>query len=135
MIITDALATRLEAAEAIDAAGCAEAACHEIPDCGAEVAAIAGGVIAFCGIVSPLTHALGVGMHGPVTEEQVAEIEEFFQSRGAGVSIDLCPHADPSLREILVARGYRLAEMSNVLVRSLKAEDVWPAAVTVEQAA
>lgn len=134
MIVTDALARRLEAAEAIDAAGCAEAACKLDPEIGATAAAVAGGVIAFCGVTSPLTHALGVGMHAAVTEEEIAEIEEFFFSRGASVSIDVCPHADPSLREILVSRGYRMAEMSNVLVRALTPGEQWPVGIPVETA-
>jgi GNAT superfamily N-acetyltransferase len=66
-----------------------------------------------------LTHALGLGLHGPVTDGQIAEVEHFFQSRGAAVAIDLSPHADPSLRDILSSRGYRISDMSNVLVRLL----------------
>ena len=134
MIITDALARRLEAAEAIDAAGGAEAACKVDPSSDAITCAVAGGVLAFCGAVSPLTHALGIGMHSAVTEEHLNEIEQFFFSRGAGVSIDVCPHADPSLRELLVERGYRLAEMNNVLVRALTPSEQWPVDVPVETA-
>jgi hypothetical protein len=135
MIVTDALARRLEAAEAIDAAGCAEAACKVDSDCDPVVRGIAGGVIVFCGAASPLTHALGVGMHGSVTEEEIAEIELFFFSRGAGVALDVCPHADATLREVLVSRGYRLAEMNNVLVRALGPGEHWPVDLQIEPAA
>ena len=135
MIITDDVARRLEAAEAIDAAGCAEAACKVDPKSDSVTSAVAGGVLAFCGAVSPLTHAIGIGMHSPVTEDHLHEVEEFFFSRGAGVSVDVCPHADPSLRELLVERGYRLAELNNVLVRALQPGEHWDVKLPIEAAA
>jgi hypothetical protein len=119
MIITDELARRLEYAEAVDASGCVDAACRLDPSLGAATAAVAGGFLTFCGPESPLTHAVGTGMHGPVTPDEVREIEQFFQSRGAPVAIDICPHADPTLRDILSQRGYRMTEFNNVLVRKL----------------
>lgn len=122
MIITDALARRLEYAEAVDAAGCVDAACVLDQACGASAMAIAGGVLTFCGPESPLTHAIGIGMHGTVTAEEISEIEHYFQSRGATVAIDVCPHSDPSLRELLAERSYRAGEYNNVLVRALPAE-------------
>jgi len=121
VIITDALASRLEYAEAVDGAGCVDAACRLNRDIGAAVAGVAGGVLTFCGVDSPLTHATGVGMNGPVTVEEVDAIEHFFLSRGAAVAIDVCPHSDPTLRDILSQRGYRITEFSNVVVRELPA--------------
>jgi hypothetical protein len=73
-------------------------------------------------------------MHGPVTEEEIAEIEAFFFSRGAAVSLDLCPHADMTLRDVLVSRGYRVAEMNNVLVRGLQPDQHWPVGADVRPA-
>ena len=120
MIISDELAQRLEAAEAVDAAECAEAACAVDADCAPAVEGAAGGILTFCGAVSPLTHALNLAMHGPITEPELDEIEAFFRTRGAPVVVDLCPHSDPSLRDLLSARTYRMSEMNNVLVRSLE---------------
>lgn len=120
--ITDALARRLETAEAVDAAGCAEAQSNLDVTSGASVKPVAGGVAVFCGVGSPLTHALGIGMHGPVTADDLDDIELFFEERGAIVTLDVCPHADVSLRELVSQRGYRVAEFVNVLVRSLAAE-------------
>lgn len=134
MIITDSIARRLEGAEAGDAADCVESANRQDPDCCATAKEIAGGVIAFCGNGSPLTHAIGAGLRGVVTGDELGEIEDFYFSRGAGVSIDLCPHADPGLRELLVARGYELAEMNNVLVRALQPEDSWSVSISIEAA-
>ena len=136
MIVTDELAQRLEAAEAVDAAECAEAACAVDSDCAPTAQGAGGGILTFCGASSPLTHALGVAMHGPVTETDLESIEEFFRSRGAPVVVDICPHSDPSLRELLSARGYRISDMNNVLVRSLQLSESWPATsgISIERA-
>lgn len=99
-----ALARRIELADAMNAAGCGES----IP--------VAGGFAAFCGAGSPLTHAIGVAMSVPITEAEFDVMEDFYRSRGANVNIDFCPHADPSLPELLGARGYRIVECNNVLV-------------------
>jgi GNAT superfamily N-acetyltransferase len=113
-----ALARRLEAAEAANAKGCtaihAEAASMDV----------AGGCAVFVGAESPLTHAVGIGLSGPVRVEEIAALEEFFRDRGAKVAIDLCPLADAGLLPLLGERGYRLTEFSNVLVRRLAGREI-----------
>lgn len=103
MFLDRALAQRIEDAESLNASGCGEA----VP--------VAGGYAAFAGAGSALTHAIGLGMHGPVTASEFDRMEEFYRSRGAWVNLDFCPHADPSLLELLGSRGYRIVECSNVL--------------------
>src|SRR5436190_9540153 len=105
-----ALARRLEAAEAANSRGCAGQP-------GAALLEIGGGCAIFGGAGSPLTQAVGIGLNGPVSVAAVREIETFFHSRGAPVSIDLCPLADPSLLETLAARGCRPSQFNNVLVK------------------
>jgi GNAT superfamily N-acetyltransferase len=118
MIFADAmLARRLEAAEAANARGC----CAADP---ANVLEIAGGCAIFVGAGSPLTQAVGLGLNGPVTSTQIDELEGFFHARGGPVSIDLCPHADPAFVEALAARGYRMTEFNNVLVRRLEGVEI-----------
>ena len=90
-----ALARRLEAAEAANASGCTPSS----PD--AAFLDIAGGCAIFVGADSPLTQAVGIGLHGPVSAAEVDALECFFRTRDAKVSIDLCPLADPGLLEIL----------------------------------
>lgn len=107
------LARRLEAAEALNARSCTAS-----PP-GAAFLEIAGGCAIFVGADSPLTQVVGIGLQGPVGEPEVDTIEAFFRSRDAGVSIDLCPLADPGLLEILGRRGYRATEFNNVLVRRI----------------
>ena len=112
-----ALARRIEAAEAANARGCSAP-----PSC--PVLEIAGGCAIFAGVDSPLTQAVGIGLNGPVTTQELTALEAFFRSRGARVSLDLCPLADASLIAELSERGYRAAEFNNVLVKSLAGMEI-----------
>ncbi len=115
MLVTQALAQRLEITEAADGAACAEAEWLLTPHSPAAVKPVAGGFLLFLGAHSPLTHALAIGMHGPVSEADLDEIEHFYRSRDSWITIDLCPLADATLRDLLVRRGYRLNEFANVM--------------------
>ena len=114
MVFSDLqLARRLESAEAANARGCTaihpEAASLEV----------AGGCAVFVGAESPLSHAVGVGLNGPVKDAELDQLEAFFRCRGGQVSIELCPLADPGLVTVLGERGYRVTEFNNVLVKRL----------------
>jgi GNAT superfamily N-acetyltransferase len=113
-----ALARRIEDAEARNARGCT--AIHP----GAASIEAAGGVAVFAGAESPLSHAVGMGLCGPVTEEQLREVELFFRARGARPAVDLCPLAHPSLVELLGKRGYRVTQFDNVLVKRLAGTEI-----------
>jgi len=108
-----ALARRIEAAEAAIARGCADG------QPGAAVLEIAGGTVVFQGADSPLSQAVGLGLNGVVREDELNAIEAFFRSRGAPVTIDLCPLADAAFVECMGRRGYRITEFNNVLVKPL----------------
>jgi GNAT superfamily N-acetyltransferase len=113
------LARRIEAAEAVNAREC------NVP--GGATLEIGGGLAVFAGAESPLTHAVGIGLHGPVSAAQIEQLEQFFRSRGAWrTAIDLCPLADPSVAEALGDRGYRAAEFNNVLVKPLNSFSASP---------
>ena len=113
-----ALARRLEAAEALNARYCTAS------PAGAAFLEIAGGCAIFVGADSPLTQAVGLGLNGPVNERDVDALEAFFRSRGARVSVDFCPLADPGFLEILSRRGYRATEFNNVLVKRIVGEPI-----------
>lgn len=118
MISADlALARRLEAGEAANARGCS-------PGEGSAVLEAAGGWVIFAGAESPLTQAVGIGLRGPVRGVELEVIERFLVSRGARVSIDLCPLADSTLVEALGARGYHITEFNNVLVKPLAGGEI-----------
>jgi len=119
MLFADAaLARRLEAAEAANARGCT--ANHP----GAAFLEVAGGCAVFAGAESPLSNAIGLGLNGHVTEAELGALEAFYRSRGAAVTIDFCPLADPGLLEMLGQRGYRATEFNNVLVKRLAGTEI-----------
>ncbi|MDR3700548.1 MAG: hypothetical protein P4L56_12970 [Candidatus Sulfopaludibacter sp.] len=121
MIHADALlARRLEAAEAANARGCSSAPAGVT----AGVLEAGGGVAIFVGAESPLSQAVGLGLNGPVSAPALDRIEEFFRTRGAKVTIDLCPLADPGLVAALGNRGYRATEFNNVLVKRLTRTEI-----------
>jgi GNAT superfamily N-acetyltransferase len=110
------LARRLEAAEAANA--------RAFTRTGTPFLEVAGGCAVFAGAASPLSHAVGIGLDGPVRAGDLEAIESFFRSRGAAVSLDLCPLADPGLFEELGRRGYRITEFNNVLVKRLAGTEI-----------
>jgi hypothetical protein len=117
MFFADALlARRIEAAEAANARGCSAP--------GGPVLEVAGGCAIFAGPDSPLTQAVGLGLNGPVADAEIDALESFFRSRGARVSVDLSPLADPTFVAALADRGYRPAEFNNVLVKRLAGTEI-----------
>ena len=121
------LARRLEKAEALAGVACAQAHERLNPAVGAAVLEVGGGFAIFVGVRSPLTHAVGLGMRGSVRADEMDRLEDFYRSRGAAVSVELCPLADAPLVELLGSRGYRVTEFNNVLVRPLAGAEFAPA--------
>jgi len=121
MIHADALlARRLEAAEAANARGCSSAPVGVT----SATLEVAGGCAIFVGAGSPLSQAVGMGLNGPVTAQELDAVEAFFRTREAKVTIDLCPLADPGLVAALGDRGYRATEFNNVLVKRLPRTEI-----------
>jgi len=113
------LARRLEAAEVAGAVEFARAYARLYPESGAYSETIAGGAAVYTGVGSPITQALGLGMQGRVEAAEVDRLEEFYRSRGSGVFVEHCPHADTSLLGLFGDRGYRLIEQTNMLARPI----------------
>lgn len=121
MLFGDALlARRIESAEAANARGCSTGSDGSPP----AVLEVAGGCAVFVGADSPLTQAVGLGLNGPMSAADLERLECFFRARGAAVSVDLCPLADPGLLEMLGARGYRATEFNNVLAKRLAGYEI-----------
>lgn len=132
-----ALARRLELSEAL--AGVEYAATLRrtgvFPD--ATSLAVGGGYATYAGAASPLTQAFALGLHGPLPAAELDRLEAFFHSRGAAAAVELCSLADSSLQRAFVARGYRVAERSDVMVcRVTEAPEAFrvPAGVTIRRA-
>ena len=126
------LAQRIELAEADAAVVCAEAMRDAQHAVNAAVERIAGGYAVYCGAGSPVTQAVGLGLHGPVTKAEFDQLEEFYFSRNEPVRVETCPMADPSLFELYGERGYRVTEFSNVMARLVDLDTAWVAPVDVE---
>ena len=107
------LARRIETAEAANARGCT--AIH--PE--AATLDVAGGCAVFVGADSPLSHAVGIGLNGPVSGLEIDRLEAFYHSRGGKVSLEICPLAEAGMVATLGDRGYRVTEFNNVLVKRL----------------
>jgi GNAT superfamily N-acetyltransferase len=88
------------------------------PDARSEV--IAGGTAIFGGRDYQANHIVGMGLYGPVSLHDVECVEEFYRSRGVPCEIVLSPLSDPSLRELLAPRSYRITEFNSVLIKALE---------------
>jgi GNAT superfamily N-acetyltransferase len=136
MFIDHTLTHRLEMADTSNARRSGQSLVKERDACTED---IAGGCAVFAGVGSPITQAIGLGMNGPVTDDDMTRLEQFFESRGARVEVECCPFSHPTLREQFDRRGYRVLEWSNVLCQRLDAapEETTPEAegLMVRQAA
>ena len=83
-------------------------------------------VYADCGW--PLNRAIALGTAAPVRSSLLDTAEKFFRQRGAPAVIDCSPAADRSLRNQLVTRGYAIAKVDHVWIRSLDLPVVSPPA-------
>jgi GNAT superfamily N-acetyltransferase len=118
------LARRLESTDAHSSVEVARAHARLNTDSIATAESFAGGWATFAGVDSPLTQAFALGLGGPVSEDEIERMEDFFHSRNAAADVELCPFADPSLVQIFRDRRYNLLEFSNVLARKLAPDDM-----------
>ncbi len=124
LILDLGLARRLEMAEARAAVDSSEALRRRRPE-SADVEAIGGGYAVYCGANSPLTQAAGLGLSGPVSDEEFARLEAFYRTRKEPVRVETCPLADAGLIKQFGKHSYRVTEFSNVIARP-KTGDRWP---------
>jgi GNAT superfamily N-acetyltransferase len=118
--VDQALARRLESAEEIPQVEYARLYGELRPDIGAAFEPICGGHMIFAGLNSPIGRAVGMGFDGPVKASDLERLEAFYRSHDAPAQLDICPLSDPSLLELVKARGYGIAELNNVLYRTLE---------------
>lgn len=111
------LARRLERAEGAASAAFVEAHRRLSPASGAIWTEVAGAYAMFDGPDSPLTQTFGLGVFSPPSPGDLDLLEEFFHSRGALVSHELCPLAGVELASTLAGRGYLPIEFTSVLFR------------------
>lgn len=93
-----------------------EAARRIVPEVAPACTEIAGGLVSFAGVDSPLSFAYGIGASEPVTRDDIAEITAFYRSRGSTPRVVVTPLADPSLQAELSAAGYVAGEHRQVVL-------------------
>jgi hypothetical protein len=115
------LAKRLEYAEGEACASFAEARNAAFPDAGGISLArrIAGAFTVFDGPESPITQSFGLGIFEELTPQALSLIEDFFHSRGAAASHEVCPLAGTGVLRMLCERRYRPVEINSVLFRPI----------------
>jgi GNAT superfamily N-acetyltransferase len=84
---------------------------------------LAGGSACYAGRGSWANQAMGLGLSGPVGDEELDALVDFYERRGCEPCIELCAHADESLVRGLSSRGFVLKEFENVLARSLSFDE------------
>ncbi len=121
LILADlTLSQRLEKTEAQSNAGFVDARAAVFPDSGARWIEVAGAYAMFDGVGSPLTQTFGLGIHQPVTADDLQQLEDFFRERQADVFHEVSPLADPSALTLLNERGYFPLEFTSILYRPLQ---------------
>ena len=136
MIFADKpLSQRLERAEAFACAEFAIARRHLSPQSHSQSIECAGTTAVFDGVDSPATQTFGLGLHQPLTEEALGQIERFFLEHGAPVMHEVSPYAGPEVLEMLCRHGYLPFEISNVLYQPVRAESLPNHSVAVRIAA
>jgi GNAT superfamily N-acetyltransferase len=111
------MARRLEAAETMSNEHVA-ALRRYFPDAISEV--IGGGAAVFASVGYPANHIVGMGLYGPISENDIDCVEHFYRSRSVPCEIVVSPLADRSLTKLLGERGYRVTEFNSVLIRRLE---------------
>ena len=122
VLLNTELARRIEHAEARAGAAAAEGLALARPASGSAVQRIAGGYAIYGSAGSPITQAVGIGLEGPVSEDEFSRLERFYREKDEPVRAEVCPLADPSLFQHFGTRGYRVTEFSNVMVLPLPAK-------------
>ena len=88
-----------------------------------EARQIADGVMVRTGSTLGINVAVGLGLHGPVADTDLDELEQFFVDAGRTPRIELCPLADASLVAQLAARGFMPQRFLQALVRPIDTEE------------
>ncbi len=85
---------------------------------------IAGGYAVYAGDGNPYNRAIGLGLHGPVAEAELADGGVLRRPRPRA-RVEPLPLADESLVEALGARRYRIQMFMNTWVRELTDDGRW----------
>jgi GNAT superfamily N-acetyltransferase len=113
------LARRLETTEGHGNAAFIDAQARREPYTGAMRTTIAGTLVMFAGVGSPITQTFCLGIHERPADRDFDAIERFFTSRGSAVFHEVSPHAGIEVCAALAARLYKPVELSNVMYQPI----------------
>ncbi len=117
------LSRRLERCEADTNVSMIEARARLHPEVGATWTRVNGAYALFDVVDSPLTQTFGFGLFATPEEDDLAQLEEFFESRGAPVFHEVSALAEPRTLELLGRRGYRPIELTSMMYRPIAAKE------------
>jgi ribosomal protein S18 acetylase RimI-like enzyme len=121
--VDNALSYRLESAEWLPTIAIIEGLKRNRPGSAAERMLVSGGWVMYAEPNSPMNHAIGMGLQGPVSDAEFDAVEEFYRSGECVCEIVASPYADLSLFAHLGARGYTITEWNSVLMRRLGSDE------------
>lgn len=123
MLITPAVATRIELADAHHTAEYAQLRAEWFGT-KTDILHVGQALAIYTGSDMPLNRAVALGMSGPVSPEDFESVENFYSRHNLPAKIDFCPYADERLLRRLASRGYLPHSLFTTLVRPLPAEDL-----------
>lgn len=115
MLLTRELDEKVRRAEIAGIRGVIATVQRLFPALRADSIDVAGGLVAFAGVNSPLSGTYGVAAATPLAAGDIARISEFYETRNATPRVLTTPLTDPALARGLAAAGYVPHEYENVL--------------------
>ena len=82
-----------------------------------------GAVAAWLGAESPMSRVIGLGLDGPVSDDDLDRLESAFRERGTALRVEFCPLAGGKLASRLTWRGYRVSGFEDMIVRPVASAD------------
>ena len=115
MFATQALAARIDRAEARMCAEFAGVAARARPDSRVLTQPLAGGLAVYSGPGAPMNKVIGLGLGDALEASALAEVEAEWAARGEPVRVELSTLDDGAVARLLTSRGYQLLGFENVL--------------------
>jgi GNAT superfamily N-acetyltransferase len=124
MIVDHELINQVEDAIAAERSAFAAGMAAFQPESGACWLPIAGGRAIFTGADFFTNRVMAIGLHGPVSRDDVERVETFYAERGLPSEIELASTVDRSLLRLLSQRGYQLVRFRNIYAQAVGRRDV-----------
>ena len=123
MIVDQELLNRVEDAMVAERSVFADGMSALRPDLGASWLDVAGGRAIFTGAGFFSNRAMGLGLHAPVSPEDIERLEAFYAERGAPSEIEIASTVGRPLIQLLNQRGYRLTRFRNIYAQALRGRE------------